>query len=364
MVKRQKSSRLPPVDAVEIRSTHSVTHARQRRTKSTFTAVRPGEDVPPPPEAVPGPSTIEVDYDEDVPMQIAEDIFIQPPKASMVCALREMIMSDADHHQSQNDYMREWLPHLSDFVEDLLRRKTPPNPRICSRCNTGEGLFRCEDCFNMPAYCASCCKVCHVEHPFHRMQRWDGQCYQRHLQWQAEIELEINLGHHGALCPRYGSVPNVDPTIGAMHPPDPEEDERERGDSAHFDDEGWAPNSMRPPTGADVWYNRFLTIVDTSGIHYIRAKCCLCHGAPSLPRQLLQAGLYPISQKDPRTVFTFKVLDDCLLDNLECKTAYNAYYSKLRRKTSKTFPHLVLVRRCFVFHQSRKLNDFRIDTVN
>jgi hypothetical protein len=46
----------------------------------------------------------------------------------------------------------------------------------------------------------------------------------------------------------------------------------------------------------------------------------------------------------PRTVFTFNVLDDFIRDNLECGTSGMNYFSKLRRITSNVFPHLVPVR--------------------
>ncbi|KAG2738524.1 hypothetical protein P692DRAFT_201873906 [Suillus brevipes Sb2] len=54
-------------------------------------------------------------------------------------------------------------------------------------------------------------------------------------------------------------------------------------------------------------------------------------------------GLFPASFTSPKTAFTFAVLDDFLLDNLECRTSVMNYYSKLRRVTSSVFPHLVPV---------------------
>ncbi|KAG1723626.1 hypothetical protein EDB19DRAFT_1645171, partial [Suillus lakei] len=52
-------------------------------------------------------------------------------------------------------------------------------------------------------------------------------------------------------------------------------------------------------------------------------------------------GFFPASFNRPKTVFTFRVLGDFLLDNLECGTLALNYYSKLRRMTSSMFPHLV-----------------------
>ncbi|KAG1792281.1 uncharacterized protein HD556DRAFT_1309358 [Suillus plorans] len=42
-----------------------------------------------------------------------------------------------------------------------------------------------------------------------------------------------------------------------------------------------------------------------------------------------------------KTAFTFQVLDNFLLDNLECGTSAMNYYNKLRRMTTSVFPHLV-----------------------
>jgi hypothetical protein len=65
-------------------------------------------------------------------------------------------------------------------------------------------------------------------------------------------------------------------------------------------------------------------------------------------------GMFPASFNRPKTAFTFAVLDDFLLDNLECGTSAMNYYSKLRRMTSSVFPHLVpvsnilcIIRPCF-----------------
>ncbi|KIK76648.1 hypothetical protein PAXRUDRAFT_169245 [Paxillus rubicundulus Ve08.2h10] len=51
----------------------------------------------------------------------------------------------------------------------------------------------------------------------------------------------------------------------------------------------------------------------------------------------------PIRSADRAIVFTFKVLDDFLQDDVECGTAAMNYFSKLKRITSNVFLHLVLV---------------------
>ncbi|KAL4074101.1 hypothetical protein J3A83DRAFT_4159615 [Scleroderma citrinum] len=64
-------------------------------------------------------------------------------------------------------------------------------------------------------------------------------------------------------------------------------------------------------------------------------------GAEDSHLQLTMAGLFPATTKQPRTTFTFHILDDFIRDNVECGTSAMNYYSKLWRITSNGFPHLV-----------------------
>ncbi|KAL4070615.1 hypothetical protein J3A83DRAFT_4358749 [Scleroderma citrinum] len=64
-------------------------------------------------------------------------------------------------------------------------------------------------------------------------------------------------------------------------------------------------------------------------------------GAEDSHLQLTMAGLFPATTKQPRTAFTFHVLDDFIRDNVECGTLAMNYYSKLWRITSNGFPHLM-----------------------
>ncbi|KAJ8583966.1 hypothetical protein M405DRAFT_866611 [Rhizopogon salebrosus TDB-379] len=84
-----------------------------------------------------------------------------------------------------------------------------------------------------------------------------------------------------------------------------------------------------------------MVIVDRSGVHRLIVTCCECPDAQTADIQMFRAGLFPASFSKPKTAFTFSVLNDYLLDNLECGTTAMNYYSKLRRMTSSAFPHLV-----------------------
>jgi CxC2 like cysteine cluster associated with KDZ transposases len=90
--------------------------------------------------------------------------------------------------------------------------------------------------------------------------------------------------------------------------------------------------------------NPIITIVDRSGVHEIGVSWCCCPEAPERDMQLMMAGLFPATFRNPKTAFTFKVLEDFHLDNLECKTTASQFFSRLRRLTNDEFPNTVPVR--------------------
>ena len=104
-----------------------------------------------------------------------------------------------------------------------------------------------------------------------------------------------------------------------------------------------ATNGLKPRYSSTV----MMVIVDTSGVHELPVVFCRCPNAASRHVQLLQMGLYPATPRRPRTAFTLRVLDDFLLTNKECKVPAMSYYSRIRRITSETFPHMVPVS-CFL----------------
>jgi hypothetical protein len=89
--------------------------------------------------------------------------------------------------------------------------------------------------------------------------------------------------------------------------------------------------------------NPLLTVVDTTGICEMEILPCLCPNRLLRHEQLLQAGLFCSTFDNPETAFTFMVLDDYLIENLECKTTGQQYFSKLQIITNKVFPHSVPV---------------------
>ncbi|KIK77284.1 hypothetical protein PAXRUDRAFT_167382, partial [Paxillus rubicundulus Ve08.2h10] len=161
----------------------------------------------------------------------------------------------------------------------------------------------------------------HRTHPFHRVEQWTGTHFQESVLRLAGLTL--HLGHDGGVCPsRVREVPQEVP------------------------DEEWEPSKpgARPP---HLWVPDtpgYLVVVNISGVHYCNLAYCNCPGSPDPHIQLPCAGLFPASTAFPCTVFTFKVLDNFLRDDVECGTAAMNYFSKLKRITSNVFPHLVPVR--------------------
>lgn len=135
--------------------------------------------------------------------------------------------------------------------------------------------------------------------------------------------MDIHLGHGGSRCP------NTD-SFGI----EPEADEDQWEDIESSD----KPAHLRRPE-----HGEYITIIDTTGVHFWNITYCCCSDSPAKHKQLFHARLFAASTIKPRTAFTFRVLDDFLMDNVECGTSAMNYFSKLRRITSNAFPHMVPV---------------------
>ena len=94
--------------------------------------------------------------------------------------------------------------------------------------------------------------------------------------------------------------------------------------------------------------NPLVTVVHQFGVFNMELLFCICPNAATRDEQLLHVGIFPSSLKQIETAFTFSVLDDFLLDNLECKTTVQQYYSKLQHVTNWLFPDNVPVG-CSIF---------------
>ena len=96
----------------------------------------------------------------------------------------------------------------------------------------------------------------------------------------------------------------------------------------------------RCPAAVDT---KTITVIDITGAHIVEAYWCVCPKAEEAPLQLLSLGLYPASVSEPRTAFTFRVLDDFLTANKVSGTAAQSYFECIRRLTNAAFPRTVPV---------------------
>jgi hypothetical protein len=79
------------------------------------------------------------------------------------------------------------------------------------------------------------------------------------------------------------------------------------------------------------------TVVESNGVHSTQLSFCGCLGSPTKIEQLMHAQLFPATTKDPKMVFTFTVLKQFHLHNLESKKAAYDYLGALRRLTDNAF---------------------------
>jgi len=86
--------------------------------------------------------------------------------------------------------------------------------------------------------------------------------------------------------------------------------------------------SSSKPGRNDKDGNLVVTVINRSGVHKIGVRWCCCLDAPERDMQMLAAGLFPATFRNPKTAFTFRVLEEFHLDNLECKTMPSLLRSK------------------------------------
>jgi len=119
--------------------------------------------------------------------------------------------------------------------------------------------------------------------------------------------------------------------------------------------------SRSKPDKNDNDDNPIITIIDRSGIHEIGVRWCCCPDALERDMQLMTAGLFPATFRNPKTAFTFRVLEEFHLDNLECKTTPSQFISRLRRLTNDEFPNTVPVGQAHISADSRLTCRYRTD---
>ncbi|KAH6867699.1 hypothetical protein BKA70DRAFT_1379996 [Coprinopsis sp. MPI-PUGE-AT-0042] len=220
-----------------------------------------------------------------------------------------------------NAYMRDWkLNKERLYLREVIERDGLPLTPTCSQCQhslAAQPIWRCKDCLGPSLFCTSCCGHEHRRNPFHRVEVWSETHFRPSWLWRAGVTL--------SLCSSGACSSNSDDEENQFHEAPPPLNATDRTYGAK-------------PEGCFVQGLRVLVVVHTNGIHHLPCQFCECDGHPDEDVQLLCMGFYPASHKEVRTVFTFALLDQHLLENLECYTSSMHFYSKLRRLTNKIFP--------------------------
>jgi hypothetical protein len=223
--------------------------------------------------------------------------------------------------------MEEYLKQRHSILIEILRHESHPSQPFCAICQEPSGLYRCRDCFGPNLRCGECCVSAHVHAPFHRVQMWNGRFFQ-----ESDLltrNLTMDLTHYPDDCP---SIPSYNDTE-IMN-------DLDNSDEADECADGHLPSQSSSSTGS----RSTLTIVASTGIFRRSIRWCHCaKSSKQYVQLLLRAKLFPASFKNPKTAFTFEVLDQFRLDALECKTSAMNFMSKIGRITDEAFPSRVPV---------------------
>lgn len=183
--------------------------------------------------------------------------------------------------------------------------------------------------------------------------------------WLREVGVSLCLGHSGDLCPtqRVCHQPLSALTTNLKMQSQMDCDAEEECQVGSCDEDAAADPSFgsSKPEDYDKEGKPIITIVDRSGVHEIGISWCHCPEAPEHDMQLMMAGLFPATFRNPKTAFTFRVLEDFHLDNLECKTTPSQYFSRLRCLTNDEFPNTVPVGGISASADSRLTGRLRTD---
>ena len=77
-------------------------------------------------------------------------------------------------------------------------------------------------------------------------------------------------------------------------------------------------------------------VVDTTGIHVVSVDFCGCEQSTTHFQQLLRFAWFPATSSWPKTVATFRVLEQFHMISLESKISVYEYYNSLAKLVDNT----------------------------
>lgn len=184
--------------------------------------------------------------DEDL-----EDVLVNHGVSGKVFPVLRVQNAHSRHAQGQNEMSHEWLKGCAQrYLNQILICESSGNVESsCDDCNAPCPRFICRDCLNNALLCAACIRRCHKHFPCHRFGEWKGQHFEDID--SSKFGLILHLGHGGNEC-------NLGKTM-------------------------------------------VFTLGDITGIHSLNVRFCRHPGSVDFPKQLLDAQIFPCSDKRPKT---------------------------------------------------------------
>ncbi|KAJ6619067.1 hypothetical protein B0H10DRAFT_1947080 [Mycena sp. CBHHK59/15] len=191
--------------------------------------------------------------------------------------------------------LRQWAQdNLELFLQEILRWEGRGDHRsysACPSCRVDKAEFRCNGCLGGgEMLCRSCLLERHKQNPFHRVEHWTGNQFERKT--LKELGLRIQLGH-------------------------------------------WYGRDRRCPAPQPAAGDTFVIIHD-HGVHEVSLDFCGCGTGGAHEVQLLRAQLFPATGAAPRTAATFSVLECFHILSFESKSSTYEFYHSLVRETDNT----------------------------
>lgn len=92
--------------------------------------------------------------------------------------------------RDQTFYMREFVSRVDRLLQVHLSKEALLND-TCGKCGKRLGIWRCKECFLPQPLCRSCMRHSHMDHPFHRIERWTGTHFESADLWQVGVYIRL-----------------------------------------------------------------------------------------------------------------------------------------------------------------------------
>jgi hypothetical protein len=143
-------------------------------------------------EAAPHPMDVDETFWAEEPVVPTSEKRVRQPAPPFLANLTHI-------SQTQHDYIGEFIPKISPYLDCLLNLEGVPATTTCQSCQSAPFEWRCSDCFPALVLCKECCRKSHQRLPFHRVQKWALNYFKP--SWLREVGVHLQLGHSGDPCP-------------------------------------------------------------------------------------------------------------------------------------------------------------------